>query len=134
MAAEQTIAAFAASHGIGPETVRFYQREGLLRVPPKGRGAFRVYGDEESRRLAFIRRAQAAGFTLKEIAELIRLDRTADRARVQAMARARLATLDAEIADRNRARRSLKSLLAACESLPGRCACPIVESFVSPRQ
>jgi MerR family mercuric resistance operon transcriptional regulator len=63
-----TIAKLARSVGVGVETVRYYQRRGLMPTPPAaGESAYREYGEREVRRLQFIRRAQAAGFTLEEI-------------------------------------------------------------------
>src|SRR5687768_2659717 len=102
-----TIARLAAGAGVGVETVRYYQRRRLLDVPA-GAGSVRRYGDEDARRLRFIRRAQAAGFTLEEIGELIALDRTSDRGRVRAMAAERLAALDARIAELQEARDALE--------------------------
>ena len=80
-----TIARLGAAAGVGVETVRYYQRRGLLAVPAGG-GGVRRYDEEDVRRLRFIRRAQAAGFTLEEISELLALDRTDDRARVRRLA------------------------------------------------
>ena len=77
-----TIARLGAAAGVGVETVRYYQRRGLLPVPAS-MGAVRRYDAGDVRRLRFIRRAQAAGFTLEEIGELLALDRTGDRARVR---------------------------------------------------
>src|SRR5690349_13479119 len=90
-----TIARLAAAAGVGVETVRYYQRRGLLPVPAS-LGEVRRYDESDVRRLRFIRRAQAAGFTLEEIGELLALDRTGDRARVRHLAGARLAALDAK--------------------------------------
>ncbi len=122
-----TIARLAEAAGVGVETVRYYQRRGLLAVPPSA-GAVRRYGPEELRRLRFVRRAQAAGFTLDEIAELLALDRTEDRARVRALAADRLAALDAKIAELEQSRTALERLRATCAS--GRSGpCPILEAF-----
>ena len=93
-----TISELAGSAGVGVETVRFYQRKGLLFDPRPGtsarRSGQRHYGDEDVSRLRFIRSAQTAGFTLEEIRELLQLDRSEDRARVRAMAKARIAAFD----------------------------------------
>jgi MerR family mercuric resistance operon transcriptional regulator len=81
------------------ETVRYYQRRGLLALPDRaggyGEGTVRRYSDEDVRRLKFIRTAQAAGFTLEEISELLSLDASDDRPRVRALAAERIAALDA---------------------------------------
>ena len=85
-----TISELARSAGVGVETVRFYQRKGLIFDPKPastaGAPGRRHYGEEEERRLRFIRSAQRAGFTLEEIAELLELDRSNDRSRARAMA------------------------------------------------
>ena len=127
MKGDMTIARLGAAAGVGVETVRYYQRRGLLAVPPSA-GAVRRYGAEDVRRLRFIRRAQAAGFTLDEIGELIALDRTQDRARVRALATDRIAALDAKIAELEQSRAALERLRSSCAS--GRKgACPILEAF-----
>ena len=125
--ADLTIARLGAAAGVGVETVRYYQRRGLLAVPPSA-GAVRRYDAGDVRRLRFIRRAQAAGFTLDEIGELLALDRTGDRVRVRAMATERLAALDARIAELEQSRAALERLRASCAS--GRKGpCPILEAF-----
>jgi len=122
-----TIARLGAAAGVGVETVRYYQRRGLLAVPPSA-GVVRRYGPEDVRRLRFIRRAQAAGFTLEEIGELLALDRTGDRARVRELAGARLTALDARIAELESSRAALERLRATCAS-GKKGPCPILEAF-----
>lgn len=122
-----TIGRLAEAAGVGVETVRFYQRRGLLSVPASA-GAVRRYGAEDLRRLRFVRRAAAAGFTLADIAELIRLDATDDRARAAAMAAERLALLDEKIAELEAARTALSRLSVAC-SKGGKGPCPILAAF-----
>jgi len=127
-----TISELARGGGVGVETVRFYQRKGLLPDPRPGQigGAKgrRHYGAEELARLRFIRSAQRAGFTLDEIEELLALDRSNDRARAREMAKARLSELDARIADLEAARKSLARLARECAS--GKAGpCPIIEAF-----
>jgi MerR family mercuric resistance operon transcriptional regulator len=125
--ADLTIAKLAAAGGVGVETIRYYQRRGLLPEPPRAE-AIRRYGPDDVRRLLFIRRAQAAGFTLEEIAELLALDKSEDRARVRALARARLEALDAKIAELDTARSALTRLSRACAA--GKAGpCPIIEAF-----
>jgi MerR family transcriptional regulator, mercuric resistance operon regulatory protein len=125
-----TIGQFAAAGGVGVETVRYYQRRGLLPVPERGSGA-RRYGEEDLRRLRFVRQAQAAGFHLGDIGELIELDAIDDRARARELARARLAALDARIAEMRRARTALARLADACGS-GGDGPCPILAAFDQP--
>ena len=125
--APMTIARLGAAAGVGVETVRYYQRRGLLAVPASA-GAVRRYGSDDVKRLRFIRRAQAAGFTLEEIGELIALDRTEDRARVRALATERLAALEARITELEQSRVALERLRTACAS-GKRGPCPILEAF-----
>jgi MerR family transcriptional regulator, mercuric resistance operon regulatory protein len=128
-----TIAKLAQAGGVGVETVRYYQRRGLLPTPAKSggpgvNGGARRYGEADLGRLRFIRSAQAAGFTLSEIAELIALDATDDRARARELAQARVKALDARIAELERARRSLQRLAHKCAA-PTEGPCPILTAF-----
>ena len=127
------MAALAKAGGVGVETVRYYQRRGLLETPDTPqtggvRGGVRHYGEADAHRLSFIRSAQAAGFTLDQIGELLRLDATADRPRIRAMAAERIAALDARIAELTQARAALHKLAQDCDAAsPG--PCPIVTAF-----
>lgn len=128
-----TIARLAASVGVGVETVRYYQRRGLLPTPPRpdgggSGGGVRRYGVEDTRRLRFIRSAQGAGFTLEQIGELLALDAGEDRARARTLAEARLVELDARIAELETARAALRRLATACAG-GGKGPCPILEAF-----
>jgi len=127
-----TIAGFARQGGVGVETIRYYQRRGLLKTPPgvggTGRGSsVRQYGAEDLRRLHFIRKAQTAGFTLEQIAELIALDATQGRARARTLATERIAALDAKISELRQAREALSRLSTECASSKG--PCPILRAF-----
>jgi MerR family mercuric resistance operon transcriptional regulator len=127
--ADLTIAGLAKAGGVGVETIRYYQRRGLLAEPPRA-GAVRRYGGDDVRRLRFIRRAQAAGFTLEAIGELLALDAGTDRPRVRALAAERLAALEAKIAELEAARAALTRLSRACAS-GTKGPCPILEAFES---
>jgi MerR family mercuric resistance operon transcriptional regulator len=122
-----TIAKLAAAGDVGVETVRYYQRRGLLEIPTRDR-EIRRYGSDDVRRLRFIRQAQAAGFTLEEIKELLDLDASEDRSRARELAGARVKALDGKIADLQRARDALKRLARECGS-GGAGPCPILTSF-----
>ena len=131
--AAMSISQLARNAGVGVETVRYYQRRGLLADPrphKTGVSGIRHYGPDEERRLRFIRSAQAAGFTLEEIAELLHLDSTDDRPRAREMARTRIAALDAKIAELEHARQSLSRLARDCAA-GGKGPCPIIASFES---
>ena len=126
---EMTIARLARAGGVGVETVRYYQRRGLMPVPrAMGESAYRHYDAGHLQRLRFIRRAQAAGFTLEEIGELLELDRTSDRPRVRELAAERVAALDTRIAELDRARAALERLRSACAS-GKKGPCPIIAAF-----
>lgn len=122
-----TIGTLAAAGGVGVETVRFYQRRGLLATPKRQEG-FRRYSSEDVRRLRFIKQAQAAGFTLEQIKELLELDASDDRARAREMATDRVAALDAKIDEMKQARDALKRLARQCGA-GGSGPCPILASF-----
>ncbi len=125
-----TIAKLAEAGGVGVETVRYYQRRGLLHLPERsGYGAgIRRYGAEDVRRLRFIRSAQAAGFTLEEIGELLALDGSTDRARARALAAERIAQLDTRIAELTAARDALRKLAKDCAG-GSEGPCPILAAF-----
>ena len=122
-----TIGQLAAGGKVGVETIRFYQRKGLIETPTRESG-IRRYGADDLRRLRFIRQAQAAGFTLEEIKELLDLDAGEDRDRARALATSRIEALNGRIADLERARDALQRLAAECGSR-SKGPCPILASF-----
>lgn len=122
-----TIGKFAKLGGVGIETVRYYQRMGLLEVPKRLDGP-RLYGETQLRQLHFIRKAQAAGFSLQEIKTLIRLDESNDRAEALAMASERIKKLDKKIGELQEARNSLQLLRVKCAK-GSEGPCPILKSF-----
>jgi MerR family mercuric resistance operon transcriptional regulator len=122
------ISELAQAGGVGVETVRFYQRKGLLAVPRGDAPAGRHYDEEDLRRLRYVKQAQTAGFTLAEIAELLELHRSDDRPRAREMARERIAALDARIAELQAARQSLAKLAHDCAK-GGAGPCPILDAF-----
>jgi MerR family mercuric resistance operon transcriptional regulator len=122
-----TIGKLAAAGDVGVETIRFYQRKGLLQQPRR-EGGFRHYDTGDVRRLRFIRQAQTAGFTLEEIRELLELDASENRPRARELAGSRIRALNDKIAELQRARDSLKKLAHECAD--GRSGlCPILASF-----
>lgn len=122
-----TIGRLARVGGVGVETIRYYQRRGLMEVPAAA-GSTRRYAEADLKRLRFIRQAQTAGFTLDEIGELIALDRKDERATVRAMAAARIEALDEKIAALSDARSRLARLAREC-SKGSSGPCPILEAF-----
>jgi MerR family mercuric resistance operon transcriptional regulator len=126
---EITIGTLARAAGVGVETVRYYQRRGLMPAAPGTKGAFRVYGPPQLARLRFIRRAQALGFTLDEIAGLLALDEETDRAAARAVARAKIADIDSRIRQLEEVRSALQELVACCESTDAPTPCPILQAL-----
>ncbi|RYZ90410.1 MAG: MerR family transcriptional regulator [Proteobacteria bacterium] len=122
-----TIGKLAEAAAVGVETIRFYQRKGLISVPSSSDG-FRQYSNYDLRNLHFIRSAQTAGFTLEEIKELMALDSTEERQRAHQLAVLRLKALNAKILELEKARDSLRWLAEECSSqAPG--PCPILKAF-----
>lgn len=122
-----TIGKLAAAGRVGVETVRFYQRRGLLETPTRADG-IRRYGSQDVRRLRFIKQAQTAGFTLEEIKELLDLNASDDRTRARELANERVTALNGRIAELQRARDALKRLAKECGS-GGPGPCPILKAF-----
>ena len=126
-----TIGRLAKAAGGGVETVRYYQSRRLLRVPPAN-GGFRVYPASTVHRIGFIKRAQALGFTLDEVRSLLDLEDGRNRRAIQSVAQARLGQIEDKLADLQRLRSVLSTLLQRCrETGPGQ-ACPIVAALAGP--
>ena len=109
-----TLGALARAAGVNPETIRYYERRGLLPEPPRTAAGYRQYDAGDAERVALILRAKDLGFTLAEIGEL--LDGGGTAAEVLAAARQRLADLDERAARLDRQRGRLRQLLRACEA------------------
>jgi MerR family mercuric resistance operon transcriptional regulator len=119
----------ARAGGVSVETIRFYQRRGLLCEPPRAEGA-RRYTEGDLERLRSIKAAQTAGFTLEEIATLLDLDMN-DRAAARALAEARIRAIDEKIATLKAMRVALKDLVKDCAQ-GGEGPCPILGAFTIP--
>jgi Hg(II)-responsive transcriptional regulator len=124
-----TIGRLAREAGVGVETVRYYQQRKLLPVPART-GAYRHYSSGLVDTIRFIKRAQELGFSLDEIAELLRLNDGANRASIRRIAGARLAQIMAKLADLERMQGALKRLVAECEHTGKDRPCPIIASLV----
>ena len=124
---EMTIGVLARGAGVNIETIRYYQRRGLIGTPRKPLGGVRRYAADALAHLRFIKRAQQLGFTLKEIGGLLELGAGAC-AQTRVLAEARLADIETRLHDLQAMRRTLTRLIQACRA--GReTACPIVESL-----
>ena len=118
-----TIGKLAAAEGVGVETVRFYQRRGLLPLPERRGSGYREYSDADRSRLVFIRRARSLGFTLGEIAELLGPAEAQSTAEIQAAAQAKLAAIDEQVRELVQQRCRLRQLIQVCEHGDGKqCA------------
>jgi MerR family copper efflux transcriptional regulator len=109
-----TIGELAGSARVNVETIRYYEREGILPEPPRTASGYRQYSDADRWRLAFIRRGKGLGFTLKEIGELLGAGEQRSVAEVVTVAEKRLALIDQELADLARTREQLRRLVETC--------------------
>lgn len=121
-----TISRIARLADIGIETVRYYQRTGLIAEPLKPQSGYRIYPEETLRKLKFILRAKQLGFTLAEIKELLALDGN-DCEQTQEIANHKLVAIKQKITDLNAIGTALEELLASCESNPASKCCPIID-------
>jgi MerR family mercuric resistance operon transcriptional regulator len=123
-----TIGQVAHRAGVGVETVRFYEREGLVEPPARGASGYRQYGEGAVAQLRFIRRAKELGFTLKEVADLLALRQGPDTtcADVKQKALAKIADVEAKIRDLERIRQALLAVTVPCTGGGPTSACPIL--------
>ena len=126
-----TIGTMARRAGVGVETVRFYERQGLLAVPTRGASGYRQYPEDTVSRIRFIRRAKALGFSLREIRELhaLRVDPMGSSSEVKARAQAKIAAMEEKISTLRRMQETLAHLATACDGCAPVRACPILEAL-----
>ena len=126
-----TIGRVARLTGVGVETIRFYEREGLIAVPPRAAFGYRHYPQETLACLRFIQRAKALGFSLKEIKELLslRVSREVTSEEVRARAEAKIADIGDKIRQLQRMRRALVRLAETCQGSGPVSECPILGSL-----
>jgi len=132
MATKYTIGALAQAAGVGVETVRYYQRCGLLPEPPRPAGGIRRYGEAHLSQLRFIRHAQELGFTLDEVAELLALDEGRDCEEARRLARTKLVAVRLRLSRLRRIERALVVQIRACELSDGQQRCPLIAALASP--
>jgi MerR family copper efflux transcriptional regulator len=123
------IGQLAKRGGVGIDTVRYYERNGLLAPRSRLASGYRRYGDIELARLRFIRRAQTLGFTLKEIKQLLALSAQRDVGRVKRSAQAKLIDVESRIAALVRVRDGLATLIEACPGHGRAANCPILRAL-----
>ncbi|MDE2146560.1 MAG: Hg(II)-responsive transcriptional regulator [Burkholderiales bacterium] len=121
-----TIGALAAEVGVNVETVRFYQRRGLLAEPARPPGGVRRYGPGDAARVRFVKSAQRVGFSLDEVAQLLQLEDGTGCGQARAIATQRLHDVRQRLADLQRIEAALAALVARCASARGRVACPLI--------
>ena len=126
-----TIGLVARNAGVGVETVRFYERQGLIEEPPRRPSGYREYDDEVVSRLGFIRRAKELGFTLKEIKELLSLrrDPSTPAADVKRRAEAKIADIETKIRALLKMRKALDKLTSACRGHATSAKCPLLHAL-----
>ena len=124
-----TIGDVAEAAGVGVETVRYYERRGLISQPARAMGGYRRYGGGHVHRIRFIKRAQDLGFTLEEIESLLKLEDGTDRRSIRRIASARLEETRHRIADLQRIERALSHLLHECETHAKSPRCPIIAAI-----
>jgi MerR family transcriptional regulator, copper efflux regulator len=126
-----TIGLVARNAGVGVETVRFYERKGLIEEPPRRPSGYREYDDEVVSRLGFIRRAKELGFTLKEIKELLSLrrDPSTSAADVKRRAEAKIADIETKIRALQKMKKALDKLTSACHGHATSAECPLLHAL-----
>jgi MerR family mercuric resistance operon transcriptional regulator len=123
-----TISKLAAAAGVNIETVRYYQRRGLLAEPAR-EGGFRSYDETHVQRLQFIKRAQELGFSLDDAAELLSLSQSANRKRLREITHARVVDIRRKIAQLESMAKALETLNACCAKTASDQACPIISAL-----
>lgn len=124
-----TIGAFAKAAGVNVETIRFYQRKGLLTEPDRPYGSIRRYGVADVTRVRFVKSAQRLGFSLDEIADLLRLEDGTHCEQASSLAEHKLKDVREKLADLERMETALAQLVHACHAQQGNIACPLIASL-----
>ncbi|MGP1678288.1 MAG: MerR family transcriptional regulator [Burkholderiales bacterium] len=125
-----TVGQLARAAAVNVETVRYYQRIGLLPLPGRDYGSIRRYLSEDLKRIRFIKRSQKLGFSLDEVALLLGLSDGRHCAQTKALAQTRLAVVEEKIADLAVIQKALKGLVAKCSKGSRGCGCPIIDALI----
>ena len=127
------IGAVATRADVNIQTVRYYERRGLLAKPPRTESNYRLYSEDSVRRVRFVKRAQQLGFTLKEIKDLLalRLKPTSRSSAVKERATTKIADIEEKVRTLQRMKRALTKLTAACDGCGSTSECPILEALES---
>ena len=125
-----TIGQLAQTAGVNVETIRYYQRIALLPLPRRNHGSIRRYSRDELKRVRFIKRAQALGFSLDEVALLLGLSDGKHCAETRALAARKLIMVERKITDLTTIRKAIKGLVTKCAMGSRGCGCPIIDALV----
>lgn len=131
MEANLTIGRLAQAAEVNVETVRYYQRRGLMREPARPMGSVRRYSSDDVKRIRFIKRAQQLGFTLEEVTNLLALEDGRSCRETERLAEQKLALVEARMVDLRKLRGTLKELIGRCEAGGGKIACPIIDTLAA---
>ena len=124
-----TIGGLAEAAGVNVETIRFYQRRGLMHEPNRPRGSIRRYGETDLARVRFIKSAQRLGFSLDEIADLLKLEDGSHCTEAREQAERKLRDVRARLADLQRIERALQGLVERCCAASGEVQCPLIAAL-----
>ena len=124
-----TIGTFAQAAGVNVETIRFYQRKGLLPTPERPPGSIRRYGSADVARVKFVKAAQRLGFSLDEVGQLLTLEDGTHCSEAAELATQRLDDVRAKLADLNRIEAVLGNLVTECHVHQGKVSCPIIAAL-----
>ena len=128
-----TIGRLASAAGVNVETVRYYQRRGLVAEPERPLNSVRRYSEDSVNRILFIKRAQDLGFTLTEITSLLALEDGRSCRDTRELAGRKLMIVESRLTDLRRLRKTLQALIAKCETNRGKVSCPIIRVLSSGR-
>lgn len=128
---ELTIGRLAAEAGVNVETIRYYQRRGLMTEPDRPINGQRRYAVDAVKRVRFVKRAQVLGFTLEEICGLLELDEAHACAETRELAGHKLEVIEGKLADLKAMRKALMSLLSECNQTSAKAACPIIQALAA---
>ncbi|TCS99084.1 MerR family mercuric resistance operon transcriptional regulator [Tepidimonas ignava] len=124
-----TIGTLATAAGVNVETIRFYQRKGLMRQPDRPAGGIRRYGAPDLARLRFIKSAQRLGFSLDEVGALLTLEDGSHCTEARARAARKLADVRARLAGLRRIEAALHELVQRCDAAQGTVRCPLIQAL-----
>jgi MerR family mercuric resistance operon transcriptional regulator len=131
MTSELTIGRLAGAAGVNVETIRYYQRRGLMAEPSKPMSGQRRYASDAIKRVRFIKRAQVLGFTLDEIGSLLELDEARACIETRELAAHKLQVIEEKLSDLKAMRKALTGLLRQCDAGATKGNCPIIHALAA---